>query len=123
MEIYPSINVFGKELEMCCENPETGFFRNGMCDTCREDQGVHTVCILATEDFLIFSKSVGNDLSTPHPEFEFPGLKPGDRWCLCARRWQEAYEQGKAPPVFLESTHEETLKIVDFNILQGYAVN
>ena len=123
MEIYPSINVFGKELEMCCEDPETGFFRNGMCDTCREDQGVHTVCILATEEFLKFSKSVGNDLSTPHPEFEFPGLKPGDRWCLCALRWQEAYEQGKAPPVFLESTHEKTLKIVNFNILQQYAVN
>ena len=123
MEIYPSINVFGKELEMCCEDPETGFFRNGMCDTCREDQGVHTVCILATEDFLIFSKSVGNDLSTPHPEFEFPGLKPGDRWCLCALRWQEAYEQGKAPPVFLESTHERTLKLVEFNLLQQYAVN
>ena len=123
MEIYPSINVFGKELEMCCEDPETGFFRNGMCDTCREDQGVHTVCILATEEFLIFSKAVGNDLSTPHPEFEFPGLKPGDRWCLCALRWQEAYEQGKAPPVYLESTHENTLKLVDFNLLQQYAVN
>ena len=123
MEIYPSINVFGKELEMCCNDPETGFFRNGMCDTCREDQGVHTVCILATEVFLKFSKSVGNDLSTPHPEFEFPGLKPGDRWCLCALRWQEAYEQGKAPPVFLESTHENTLKLVDFNLLQQYAVN
>ena len=123
MEIYPSINVFGKELEICCENPETGFFRNGMCDTCREDQGVHTVCILATEDFLKFSKSVGNDLSTPHLEFEFPGLKPGDRWCLCALRWQEAYEQGKAPPVFLESTHERTLKLVEFNLLQQYAVN
>ena len=123
MEIYPSINVFGKELEMCCEDPETGFFRNGMCDTCREDQGVHTVCILATEEFLKFSKSVGNDLSTPHPEFEFPGIKPGDRWCLCALRWQEAYEQGKAPPVFLESTHENTLKLVDFNLLQKFAVN
>jgi len=101
MEIYPSINVFGKELEICCEDPETGFFRNGMCDTCKEDQGVHTVCILATEEFLIFSQSVGNDLSTPHPEFEFPGLKPGDRWCLCALRWQEAYDQGKAPPDYL----------------------
>ena len=123
MEIFPSINVFGKELEICCEDPETGFFRNGMCDTCREDQGVHTVCILATEDFLIFSKSVGNDLSTPHPEFEFPGLKPGDRWCLCALRWQEAYEQGKAPPVFLESTHEKTLELIEFNLLQQYAVN
>ena len=81
MEIYPSINIFGKELEMCCEDPNTGFFRNGMCDTCSDDRGVHTVCILATEEFLEFSKSVGNDLSTPHPEFEFPGLKPGNRWC------------------------------------------
>ena len=123
MEIYPSINIFGKELEMCCEDPNTGFFRNGMCDTCSDDRGVHTVCILATEEFLEFSKSVGNDLSTPHPEFEFPGLKPGDRWCLCALRWQEAYEQGEAPPAFLESTHENTLKLVDFNLLQQYAVN
>ena len=123
MDIYLSINVYGKELETCCDNPKTGFFRNGLCDTCSEDRGLHTVCILATEEFLDFSKSVGNDLSTPHPEFNFPGVKPGNRWCLCAQRWQEAYEQGKAPPVFLESTHEETLKIVDFNILQGYAVN
>ena len=123
MDIYLSINVYGKELETCCDNPETGFFRNGMCDTCSEDRGLHTICILATEEFLDFSKSVGNDLSTPNPEFNFPGVKPGNRWCLCAQRWQEAYEQGKAPPVFLESTHEETLKIVDFNILQGYAVN
>ena len=123
MDIYLSINVYGKELETCCDNPKTGFFRNGSCDTCSEDRGLHTVCILATEEFLDFSKNVGNDLSTPHPEFNFPGVKPGNRWCLCAQRWQEAYEQGKAPPVFLESTHEETLKIVDFNILQGYAVN
>ena len=123
MDIYLSINVYGKELETCCDNPKTGFFRNGMCDTCSEDRGVHTVCILATEEFLDFSKSVGNDLSTPHPEFNFSGLKPGNRWCLCAQRWKEAYAQGKAPPVFLESTHEKTLKIVDFNILQGYAVN
>jgi len=123
MEIHPSINVYGKELETCCEDPKTGFFRNGMCDTCSEDRGVHTVCILATEEFLSFSKSVGNDLSTPNLEFEFPGLKPGDRWCLCALRWQEAYEQGKAPPVFLESTHEETLKFVDINLLQKFGVN
>ena len=123
MDIYLSINVYGKELETCCDNPKTGFFRNGMCDTCSEDRGVHTVCILATEEFLDFSKSVGNDLSTPNPEFNFPGVKPGNRWCLCAPRWKEAYEQGKAPPVFLESTHEKTLKMVDFNILQGYAVN
>ncbi|MBC8256811.1 MAG: DUF2237 domain-containing protein [Candidatus Marinimicrobia bacterium] len=123
MDIYLSINVYGKELETCCDNPKTGFFRNGMCDTCKEDLGVHTVCILATEDFLVFSKSVGNDLSTPIPEYDFPGVKPGNRWCLCAMRWKEAYEQGKAPPVFLESTHETTLKLIDFNILQQYAVN
>ena len=123
MDIYLSINVYGKELETCCDNPKTGFFRNGMCDTCKEDLGVHTVCILATEEFLVFSKGARNDLSTPRPEFNFPGLKPGNRWCLCAMRWKEAYEQGKAPPVFLESTHEATLKLVDFNILQQYAVN
>ena len=123
MDIYLSINVYGKELETCCDNPKTGFFRNGMCDTCKEDLGVHTVCILATEEFLVFSKGAGNDLSTPRPEFNFPGVKPGNRWCLCAMRWKEAYEQGKAPPVFLESTHEATLELVDFNILQQYAVN
>ena len=123
MDIYISINVYGKELETCCDDPKTGFFRNGMCDTCKEDLGVHTVCILATEEFLVFSKGAGNDLSTPCPEFTFSGLKPGNRWCLCAMRWKEAYEQGKAPPVFLESTHEATLKLVDFNILQQYAVN
>ena len=123
MDIYLSINVYGKELETCCDNPKTGFFRNGMCDTCKEDLGVHTVCILATEEFLVFSKAVGNDLSTPRPEFNFPGVKPGNRWCLCAMRWKEAYEQRKAPPVFLGSTHEATLKLVDFNILQQYAVN
>ena len=123
MDIYLSINVYGKELETCCGNPKTGFFRNGMCDTCKEDFGVHTVCILATEDFLVFSKAVGNDLSTPRLEFNFPGVRPGNRWCLCAMRWMEAYNQGKAPPVFLESTHEASLKLVDFNILQQYAVN
>ena len=123
MDIYLSINVYGKELETCCDNPKTGFFRNGRCDTCKEDLGVHTVCILATEEFLVFSKGAGNDLSTPRPEYNFTGVKPGNRWCLCAMRWKEAYEQGKAPPVFLESTHEATLKLVDFNILQQYAVN
>ena len=123
MDIYLSINVYGKELETCCDNLKTGFFRNGMCDTCKEDLGVHTVCILATEEFLVFSKGAGNDLSTPRPEYNFTGVKPGNRWCLCAMRWKEAYEQGKAPPVFLESTHEATLKLVDFNILQQYAVN
>ena len=123
MDIDLSINVYGKKLETCGDNPKTGFFRNGMCDTCKEDLGVHTVCILATEEFLVFSKGAGNDLSTPRPEYNFPGVKPGNRWCLCAMRWKEAYEQGKAPPVFLESTHEATLKLVDFNILQQFAVN
>ena len=122
-EMHKSINVFGEELKSCCDNPKTGFFRDGYCNTCTEDYGMHTVCILATEEFLKFSKSVGNDLSTPNPTFNFKGLKPGDRWCLCALRWKEAYDQGKAPPVFLESTHEKTLKLIDFNILQKFAVN
>lgn len=123
LEKFESVNVFGKELKTCCNDPKTGFFRNGLCDTCKEDQGVHTVCILATEEFLAFSKSVGNDLSTPHPEFQFTGVNPGDRWCLCAVRWQEAYDNEMAPPVFLESTHIETLNLVDINLLQQYAVN
>ena len=123
MEIYPSINVYDKELKTCCEDPKTGFFRNGLCDTCSDDFGVHTVCILATEKFLTFSQATGNDLSTPHPEFGFPGLKPGDHWCLCATRWNEAYEKGMAPPVFPESTHKETLKLVDLNILQQFILN
>ena len=123
LEKYDSVNVFGKELQTCCNNPKTGFFRNGLCDTCTEDQGAHTVCILATEEFLVFSKSVGNDLSTPHPEFQFLGVNPGDRWCLCAARWKEAYDNGMAPPVYLESTHIETLNLVDLNLLHQYAVN
>ena len=123
MEIYPSINVYGKELETCCDKPKTGFFRNGMCDTCKEDFGIHTVCILATEEFLIFSKEVGNDLSTPNPEYNFPGLKPGDKWCLCAMRWKEALDHNIAPPVFLESTHQETLKIISLMELQQFVMN
>ena len=123
MKIFPSVNVYEKKMKLCCNSPKTGFFRNGNCDTCNEDRGVHTVCILATKEFLDFSKSVGNDLSTPHRQFEFPGLKPGDRWCLCALRWQEAYDKGKAPPVFLDSTHQRTLQFVDFNLLQKFAVN
>tara|TARA_Y100001970_G_C14228223_1_gene856968 strand:+ start:2306 stop:2677 length:372 start_codon:yes stop_codon:yes gene_type:complete len=123
MKIFPSVNVYGEKMKLCCSSPKTGFFRNGNCDTCNEDRGVHTVCILATKEFLDFSKSVGNDLSTPHPQFAFPGLKPGDRWCLCALRWQEAYDMGKAPPVFLESTHQRTLQFVDIYLLQKFAVN
>ena len=112
-----SINVFGEKLGVCCNSPKTGFFRNGSCDTCNEDVGVHTVCILATEEFLQFSKSVGNDLSTPNLDFQFPGVKPGDRWCLCALRWIEAYESGCAPPVVLEATNEKALDIIDLELL------
>ena len=123
MERNESVNVFGEKLTICCNNPKTGFFRNGLCDTCKEDAGVHTVCILATEEFLKFSKSVGNDLSTPHPEFQFTGVNPGDHWCLCALRWKEAYDNGMAPPVFLDSTHHRTLEVLDLSDLQKYAFN
>ena len=117
-----SINVFGKKLSSCCKNPMTGFFRNGCCDTSMEDQGVHTVCILATEEFLAFSQSVGNDLSTPLPRFGFFGIKPGDKWCLCALRWLEAYKANMAPPVILESTHYKTLEYVSIEQLQQHAI-
>jgi len=118
-----SINVFGEKLKNCCNNPKTGFFRNGFCDTSNEDRGVHTVCVLATKEFLEFSKSIGNDLSTPNPMYQFQGVKPGDRWCLCALRWKQAYENGIAPPVILDSTHIDTLKFIDLNILKQYSLN
>jgi len=118
----PSRNVLGERLESCSIQPMTGFFRNGCCDTSREDGGSHTVCVVATEAFLRFSKSRGNDLSTPLPEYGFAGLKPGDRWCLCAPRWKEALDAGVAPPVVLESTHEETLAITPLGVLKDYAV-
>ena len=123
MKKMKSVNVYGKELISCCQNPKTGFFRNGSCDTCTEDIGMHTVCVLLTKEFLEFSKKAGNDLSTPRPEFDFPGLKPGDRWCLCARRWKEAKEQNIAPPLFLEATHKETLKIISLTELQQFVMN
>ena len=123
MEIDKSINIFGKKLKSCCDNPKTGFFRDGYCNTCPEDHGMHTVCILITEEFLNFSKAVGNDLSTPNPIFNFKGLKPGDRWCLCALRWKEALDNNMAPPVFLDSTHYNSLKVLDLSDLQKYAVN
>ena len=115
-------NVLGAELKPCSIDPMTGFFRNGCCETGPHDLGMHTVCAVMTESFLAFSKSVGNDLSTPRPEFEFRGLKPGDRWCLCAPRWKEALDEGAAPKVVLESTHEETLAIVPLGVLKDYAV-
>ena len=116
-------NVLGTELEPCSYDPLTGFYRNGCCDTGAEDVGLHTVCIEATAEFLAFSKSVGNDLSTPIPEYQFPGVQPGDRWCLCASRWQEAYEAGMAPPVYLAGTHATTAEWVDLDGLRAHALD
>lgn len=119
----PSRNVLGQTLQPCSLDPVTGFYRNGCCDTSAEDVGSHTVCIVATEDFLAFSKARGNDLSTPAPEYGFPGLKPGDRWCLCAPRWQEAFEAGKMPRVVLQATHEGALEHCDLADLKRYAMD
>lgn len=116
-------NVLGGPLGTCSERPITGFFRDGCCNTSEEDLGVHTVCVVATDEFLAFSQMRGNDLSTPHPEFGFPGLKAGDRWCLCAARWREALEAGFAPHVVLNSTNEATLEIVSLDELKPYAVD
>ena len=120
---YKSINVLGTELKECSCDPMTGFFRDGCCNTSKEDFGIHTVCIIATKEFLEFSKSTGNDLSTDNPQFNFKGLKPGDKWCLCALRWKDADDAGFAPPVLLESTHHETLKVVDIYQLQKFGIN
>jgi len=115
-------NVLGEPLMMCSENPLTGYFRNGKCDTRADDQGMHTVCVLMTDEFLEFSREHGNDLSTPIPEFGFPGLKGGDYWCLCLSRWIQAYEAGMAPKVKLESTHASVLEFIELDRLQEYAV-
>ena len=114
-------NVLGGELKPCSMDPVTGFYRNGCCETGPHDLGIHTVCAVMTEAFLEFSKATGNDLSTPRPEVDFAGLAPGDRWCLCAPRWKEALDAGMAPPLVLESTHEETLAIVTLGVLKDYA--
>ncbi|MFP4519147.1 MAG: DUF2237 family protein [Oceanicaulis sp.] len=114
-------NVFGGPLSVCGADPVTGFFRDGCCNTGPEDHGVHTVCAVVTEEFLSFSASRGNDLSTPRPEFGFDGLKPGDRWCLCAARWLEAFEAGCAPKVKLEACHARTLDIVPLDALKAHA--
>ena len=116
-------NVLGTELKICCTSPMTGFYRDGFCRTGTDDTGRHTVCILATEDFLEFSKAAGNDLSTPRPEYAFPGLKDGDKWCLVAMRWQQAFEAGMAPQVFLEATHESALEFIKLEDLRRYAVD
>ena len=114
-------NVLGGPLKDCSQEPRTGFFRTGRCDTCAEDFGSHTVCVEVTAEFLAFSRDRGNDLSTPVPEAAFPGLKPGDRWCLCANRWLEAYDAGVAPPVMLQSTHQAALALVPLEALQEHA--
>src|SRR5215470_3668167 len=116
-------NVLGERLDVCSINPMTGFFRDGCCDTGQEDIGSHTVCAVMTAAFLEFSKSRGNDLSTPMPEFGFPGLKPGDRWCLCAPRWQEAFEANQASRVVLRSTHEGALAHCSLGDLKRFAVD
>ncbi|WCL48795.1 DUF2237 family protein [Leptospira sp. GIMC2001] len=118
-----SLNVLGKPLEPCSLDPLTGFFRNGCCDTSNEDFGSHTICTRVTEDFLIFSASAGNDLSTPRPEWGFAGLKPGDQWCLCASRWLEAYRGGFPPMVVLQSTHKRALEIVPLEVLERFALD
>tara|TARA_B100000963_G_scaffold335987_1_gene330626 strand:+ start:2555 stop:2920 length:366 start_codon:yes stop_codon:yes gene_type:complete len=114
-------NIFGEPLKSCCSDPVTGYFRDGFCRTDKTDHGSHTICAEMTESFLTFSKLMGNDLTTPRPEYSFPGLKPGDKWCLCALRWKEAYDAGQAPLVILESTDERALKYVHINDLISHA--
>ena len=114
-------NVLGGLLQPCSFEPATGFFRDGHCHTCAQDQGSHTVCAIMTAEFLEFSKSRGNDLTTPVPQYDFSGLKPGDHWCLCAGRWLEAYQAGKAPQVSLEATNQAALSIVPLETLEQHA--
>jgi uncharacterized protein (DUF2237 family) len=123
MKKSSQMNIHGRPLELCSQDPLTGFFRNGCCDTDNHDRGLHTVCVILTDEFLKFSLEVGNDLSTPRPEFDFPGLKPGQKWCLCANRWLEAYESGVAPPIITESTNIKTLDIIDFETIAFYSLN
>lgn len=119
----PELNVFGEPLETCSTDPLTGFFRNGYCSAGAEGEARHLVCVEMTEEFLAFSKSVGNDLTTPMPQFAFPGLEPGDRWCLVAERWVEAFAAGKAPRVFLRATNQGVLRLVDLATLKRYALD
>jgi hypothetical protein len=117
------LNVLGGPLLPCSERPVTGFFRDGCCNTAEDDFGSHTICVVLTAEFLAFSKASGNDLSTPRPEFDFPGLQPGQRWCLCAARWLQAYQAGKAPQVALNSTNQAALEIVPLAALKQHAVD
>lgn len=123
VEMDQSLNVFGEPLESCSEQPMTGFFRDGCCNTGPDDAGSHTVCVEVTKGFLEFSRFRGNDLSTPMPQFGFPGLRPGDRWCLCAARWLEAYDHGMAPRVRLKSTHVRALEVVPLKLLKEFATD
>jgi uncharacterized protein (DUF2237 family) len=118
----PDRNVIGGTLLECSAEPLTGFYRDGCCATGPEDIGSHTVCVMVTEEFLSFSRRVGNDLSTPQPQLGFSGLGPGDRWCVCAARWLEAHEAGAAPPVLLGATHERALDVIEIDTLLAYAV-
>ena len=121
MSPFPSLNVLGGPLKPCSTNPVTGFFRNGRCDTCAEDEGCHTVCVEVTDEFLAYSRAAGNDLSTPRPEYGFAGLKAGDRWCVCAARWLDAVRDGMGAPVALGATHQRSLEIVPLEVLQRHA--
>jgi uncharacterized protein (DUF2237 family) len=123
MDKDPSLNVLGDALQTCSTEPMTGYFRNGACDTCAEDEGSHTVCAVMTAEFLAYSKYVGNDLSTPRPEFGFAGLNAGDGWCLCAARFLQAADEGCAPKVNLAATHQRALEIVPLDVLQKHAAN
>lgn len=115
-------NIFGAELQTCSTDPMTGFLRDGCCSTNQYDRGTHVVCAVVTDEFLLYSKSRGNDLMTPRPELDFPGLKAGDRWCLCAMRWKEAYDAGVAPPIKPEATHEKTLEMIHLDELNKFAI-
>ncbi len=123
MEMYDSVNVFGEQLELCGEDPVTGFYRDGACNTCSQDAGSHTVCIEASADFLEYSRFKGNDLSTPVPGSDFKGLRAGDRWCLCAARWLQALEDNMAPRVYLKRTHIRALDIVPMELLKRYSMD
>ncbi|WP_147125741.1 DUF2237 family protein [Shimia ponticola] len=123
LEKDPSLNVLGEALAPCSSDPMTGFFRDGHCNTCAEDRGSHTVCAILTAEFLAYSKYVGNDLSTPRPEYRFPGLKPGDQWCLCAGRFMQAHEEGCAPKVNLAATHQRALEVVPLEVLEKNATS
>jgi len=116
-------NVLGTPLQTCSVDPKTGFYRDGCCHTGPQDRGLHTVCAKMTAEFLQFTKAQGNDLSTPRPALNFPGLDPGDQWCLCAARWQEALEAGVAPPVHLQATHQQALSVVDLQDLKDHALD